>query len=191
VNPIHLERCSSDEWADTVKKHIIPWTLEGIELGDDVLEIGPGPGRTTDILRDMTPRLTAIEVDPGLAAALAERTAGSNVIVIEGDATRMALLSARFSAALSFTMLHHVPSPDLQDALFVDVARVLRPGGVFAGVDSLDTPEWRELHVGDTCVPVPPETLAGRLEAAGFCEVRVDVNPYQVRFRAKRPALQG
>jgi hypothetical protein len=54
VNTKHLELCSADEWADTVKRHIIPWTLEGLELGDDVLEIGPGPGRTTDILKDMT-----------------------------------------------------------------------------------------------------------------------------------------
>jgi SAM-dependent methyltransferase len=184
VNTKHLELCSADEWADTVKRHIIPWTLEGLELGDDVLEIGPGPGRTTDILKDMTARLTAVEVDDGLAQALTRRMTGSNVTVVHADATDMPLPAGRFSSALSFTMLHHVPSPELQDKLFAEVARVLAPGAIFAGVDSFDTPEWRQLHIDDTCVPVPPETLRARLLAAGFGEAQVDVNPYQLRFTA-------
>jgi SAM-dependent methyltransferase len=191
VNTKHLELCSADEWADTVKRYIIPWTLEGLELGDDVLEVGPGPGRTTDILREMTPRLTAVEVDVDLAKALSRRMQGSNVDVIQADATDMPLPNGRFTTALSFTMLHHVPTPELQDALFAEVARVLRPGGVFAGADSLDRPEFRELHVDDICVPLPPDTLAERLERAGFRDVQVDTNEYQVRFRAKAGALSS
>ena len=54
----------------------------------------------------------------------------------------------RFSAALSFTMLHHVPSAELQDRLFAEVARVLQPGGFLAGVDSLDSEDFRALHDG-------------------------------------------
>jgi ubiquinone/menaquinone biosynthesis C-methylase UbiE len=185
MNKKHLELCSADDWADTVKRYIIPWTLEGIELGDDVLEVGPGPGRTTEVIREMTEKLTAVEVDNDLAVALAGRMVGSNVTVVHADATKMPLPSDRFSAALSFTMLHHVPTPELQDALFAEVARVLRPGGTFAGVDSFDTPDWRELHIDDTCVPVPPETLRDRLLRAGFSEAQVDVNPYQLRFRAR------
>jgi SAM-dependent methyltransferase len=184
VNTKHLELCSADEWADTVKRYIIPWTLEGLELGEDVLEVGPGPGRTTDILRDMTPRLTAVEIDIDLANALSRRMEGSNVQVIQADATDMPVPDGRFTTALSFTMLHHVPFPEMQDALFAEVARVLRPGGVFAGVDSLDGPQFRELHVDDVCVPVPPDTLAERLRRAGFRDVQVDTNEYQVRFRA-------
>jgi hypothetical protein len=34
-------------------------------------------------------------------------------------------------------MLHHIPDPAGQDALFARVARALKPGGVFVGVDSL------------------------------------------------------
>ena len=34
-------------------------------------------------------------------------------------------------------MLHHIPSLDLQDRAFAEIARVLRPGGTFAGTDSL------------------------------------------------------
>ena len=66
------------------------------------------------------------------------------------------------------------------------VARVLRPGGTFAGTDSLDRKWFRLLHCFDTCVVVPPDAFASRLEAAGFDAVRVDVNPYAFRFQARK-----
>jgi SAM-dependent methyltransferase len=186
MNEQHLELCSSAEWADAVRRWIIPWVLEGVSLGDDVVEIGPGPGRTTEVLADLALRLTAVEVDGELARSLAARMTGTNVEVIQGDATELHFADGRFSAALSFTMLHHVPSAVAQDRLLAEVARVLRPGGVFAGTDSLDSKEFRELHVGDICVPIDPATLADRLLSAGFDEAVVDTNEYGVRFRARR-----
>ena len=61
-----------------------------------------------------------------------------------------------------FTMLHHVPSVRQQDDLLREARRVLRPGGVFAGLDSL--PRWkvRLIHLFDTMVPVDPATFPAR-----------------------------
>jgi SAM-dependent methyltransferase len=191
VNEKHLELCSGAEWAKAVRQWIIPWVLDDLDPGDDVLEIGPGPGRTTEVLCDLVPRLTAIEIDPSLAASLARRMAANRVQVVQGDATGLPWDGGRFSAVLSFTMLHHLPSPAHQDRLFAEAARVLRPGGVLAGTDSLDGEEFRALHVGDICVPVEPAGLAGRLEEAGFGQVEVEVNQYGVRFRAWSPAASG
>lgn len=64
----------------------------------------------------------------------------------------------------------------------------MRPAGVLAGQDSVDSEELRALHVDDTYVPVDPARLPGRLEAAGFVDVHVDTNEYAVRFRAHKPA---
>lgn len=186
MNERHLELCSSDEWAAGLKQWILPSVLNGVELGDDVLEVGPGPGRTTDLLREMTPRLTAVEVDVALADALAARMSGTNVEVVRADATTMPFPDGRFSAALSFIMLHHVATTDGQDRLLAEVARVLRPGGVFAGADSLDNPEFRDLHIDDVCNPVVPDSFEARLKAAGFSETRVEVNPYVMEFQARR-----
>jgi SAM-dependent methyltransferase len=186
VNQQHLTYCSSDEWAAGLKQWILPGALEGVVLGDDVLEIGPGPGRTTDLLRDMTPRLTAVEVDGALARALAARLDGTNVEVVQADATDMPFPDGRFSAALSFIMLHHVPTVEEQDRLLAEVARVLRPGAVFAGVDSLDSPEFREMHIDDICNPIAPAGLEARLLTAGFAEASVNVNPYVMEFQARR-----
>src|SRR5256885_5752257 len=117
---------------------LLPW-LEGVaDLGDDVLEVGPGPGLKTDLLRARAAKVTAIELDDQLASALAERLAGTNVDVVHGDATRSGLPPDRFSAATCFSMLHHMPVPDLQDQLFAELRRVLRPGGAFVGVDARD-----------------------------------------------------
>jgi SAM-dependent methyltransferase len=185
MNAKHLELCASAEWAETVQRYILPWVMDGVDLGEDVLEIGPGPGRTTDVIAEAVPKLTAVELDEGLASALAAR-APSNVEVIQADATDMPLPDGRFSAALSLTMLHHVPAPELQDAIFAEVARVLRPGGIFTGQDSRDSEEFRALHIDDICVPIDPGTLGARLTAAGFTEVLIKPNEYATRFRAVR-----
>jgi ubiquinone/menaquinone biosynthesis C-methylase UbiE len=186
VNQQHLDFCASDEWADGLRQWIIPGALDGVDLGDDVLEVGPGPGRTTDLLREMVPRLTAVEVDDALAAALDARMADTNVDVVHADATQMPFDDGRFSGAVSFIMLHHVPSPDLQDKLLAEVARVLRPGATFAGVDSLDTPDFRDMHVDDICNPIVPDTMERRLLTAGFSSASVNVNPYVMEFKAQR-----
>jgi ubiquinone/menaquinone biosynthesis C-methylase UbiE len=187
VNDAHLQLCSSAQWAETVERWIIPWVLDSVDLGDDVIEVGPGPGLTTDVLRTKVPRLTAVEIHDGLAEALAQRFAGTNVEVIHGDATCTVLPDDRFSGAVCLTMLHHLPSAERQDALFGELNRVLQPGGVLVGQDSVASDELRALHVDDTYVPIDPAGLPRRLEAAGFTDIAVDTNEYAVRFRASKP----
>jgi SAM-dependent methyltransferase len=101
----------------------------------------------------------------------------------------MSFPDATFDGALSFTMLHHVPSKAMQNRLLAEVARVLRPGGVFAGTDSLYSRSFRLLHLLDTMVVVDPDTFPERLRKAGFDDVQVDVlKPYAFRFRARKTA---
>jgi SAM-dependent methyltransferase len=102
------------------------------------------------------------------------------------DATAMSLATGTFDAAVSLTMLHHVPPVGLQDRLLNEVARVLRPGGVFVGVDSVYSRSLRILHLFDTMVLVDPDSFPDRLRAAGFKDVQVEVNPYAFRFFARR-----
>jgi SAM-dependent methyltransferase len=166
---------------------LLPWVLQSGDLGDDVLEIGPGPGLTTDLLRERVPRVTAIELDDDLAATLAERLQGTNVHVVHADATESGLASDRFSTATCFSMLHHMPTPAHQELLFAEIHRVLRPGGIFVGVDSRDLDVIRAGHVDDTFVPVDPGTLGGRLETVGFGHTTIDIGDYQFRFINRKP----
>jgi SAM-dependent methyltransferase len=187
MNLAHRYVCRSARWKKTVETRIVPWVLKDVDLGSNILEIGPGPGVTTDLLRGRVTHLTCVEIDRRLAHALARRTAGSNVTVLCEDATAMSLAAGTFDGAVSLTMLHHVPSIDLQDRLLREVARVLRPGGVFVGADSVYSRALRLLHVFDTMVLVDPAGFPDRLRAAGFTDVQVEVNPYAFRFLARRP----
>jgi SAM-dependent methyltransferase len=130
--------------------------------------LGPGPGLTTDVLRERAARLTAVEIDPRLASSLQERMKNTNVEMVEADATAMSFPNGSFSAVLSFTMLHHVPSVTLQNQLLAEAWCVLRPGGVFAGSDTALGALLQLTHVGDTMVSVDPATLSHRLKTAGF-----------------------
>jgi hypothetical protein len=68
------------------------------------------------------------------------------------------------------------------------VSRVLRPGGVFAGTDSVGTGlVFKAIHVGDTLTPIDPDGLPARLEAAGLADVKVSRSDGTFRFRAKKP----
>ncbi|MPY93944.1 MAG: methyltransferase domain-containing protein [Acidimicrobiia bacterium] len=178
MNQAHLEFLSSDAWHELLRDTIVPYALGAADLGDDLLEIGPGPGKTTELLRARVAALTAVELDELLAAELAERLAGTNVEVVHADATDMPFPDGRFSGAVSFTMLHHVPTGALQDQIFAEVARVLRPGAVFVASDSLASERLESFHEDDIYNPVDPATVESRLVVAGFASADVDVHDY-------------
>lgn len=186
MNLYHRRYCRSEEWANALDQFILPSVLRDVDLGDNLLEVGPGPGLTTDLLRQRVSRMTAIEIEKGPAEKLAARLTGTNVTVVNGDATAMPFEDATFSGAVSLTMLHHVPSAALQDRLLAEVARVLKPGATFAGCDSTVSFRFRVYHLFDTMVLVDSATFAGRLERAGFRDVVVTPGARRFRWRATR-----
>jgi SAM-dependent methyltransferase len=189
VNSVHGLICSSRWWARTVESELLPWALKDVDLGGDVLEIGPGFGATTTVLAARCGALSVLELDERYCERL-RANLHDRVEVRQGDATAMPYPDGRFSAVLAFTMLHHVPTPALQDRLFVEVARVLAPGGVFAGSDSIGTGVvFRMLHVRDTLVAVDPDELPERLAAAGLVEARAQPGGRSFRFRARKAGV--
>jgi SAM-dependent methyltransferase len=178
VNEAH-EYCGSDEWRQMIREVILPWALGETDLGDDVLEVGPGYGATTDVLGTVATRLRSVEIDDELAASLRDRFADSPTVeIVSGDATQLEFADGTFTGAACFTMLHHVPTVELQDRLFAEVARVLRPGAAMVASDGLGSDDLANAHVGDTYNPVDPSSLPERLAAAGFDDVQVKANEF-------------
>lgn len=173
MNDGHMAFCASDEWRTIVRDTILPVALHGVDLGGQAIEIGPGPGFTTDVLRTMTAHLTAVEVDEGLAASLADRLGEGNVDVVVGDATALEFPSDHFTGAASFHMLHHIAPSSEQDRAFAELARVLVPGGVLVAADGTHSEGSARFHEGDTYNPIDPEELASRLGAAAFGSIEV------------------
>jgi ubiquinone/menaquinone biosynthesis C-methylase UbiE len=188
MNQSHLDYLASDEWANRLQTDLLPWLERGVALGDDVLEIGPGPGLTTDILRTRTQRVTAVEIDDALATSLADRLASSNVDVIQRDASQLDFADDRFTSATCFSVLHHIPTASQQDRVLAEVLRVLQPGASLMAVDARDLEMIRTAHHDDVFNPLDAETLAHRLERLGYDEVTIESAEYEIRFTARKPA---
>ena len=185
MNENHATLCSSDEWAEFLETEILTPLAATVELGGELLELGPGPGASTRWLRHRVERLVALELDPDAAAKLADEFAGTNVTVEVGDCTSVPFADESFDTVASITMLHHLPTQAMQFACLTEAFRVLRPGGVLLGSDSLASQGLHEFHEGDLYNPIDPPRLLTYLQAAGFGRVTLSVGA-GLQFTARK-----
>lgn len=177
--------CSTPEWAEFMESEVLEPVTAGLDLGDEMLELGPGPGAATRWLRHRVKRLVALELDPDAAARLVNELAGTNVQVEIGDATRTVFSEESFDSVGCFTMLHHIRTARDQFRILCEAHRVLRPSGVLVGADSLASQGLHEFHEGDTYNPIDPARLLVFLQAAGFGSVMVSAGD-GLLFTARR-----
>lgn len=186
MNDNHAKLCASPEWAEHLQVDVLSPLLADVELGAQMIEVGPGPGASTQWLRHRVGRLVAAEADPVAVASLQERFAGTNVEVVAVDAAGLPFEDGMSDAAGLFTMLHHVASGEQQQRVLAELVRVLRPGGVLVGSDSLASDELRQFHDGDTYNPVDPAGLLSWLQRLGCHPVSITVDQV-LTFRAHKP----
>jgi ubiquinone/menaquinone biosynthesis C-methylase UbiE len=167
--------CSTPEWAEFMESDVLEPVTAGQDLGDEMLELGPGPGASTRWLRHRVKRLVALELDPEAAGRLQDELGETNVTVRSGDSTNVPFPDASFDSVACFTMLHHIPTAPEQFRTLCEAFRVLRAGGVLVGADSLASQGLHEFHEGDTYNPIDPARLLVFLQAAGFGHVAVSV----------------
>ena len=187
MNENHAEVCGSPEWAAFIQDEILPSLIQHAPLGDEMLEIGPGPGAATGWLRDRVKKLTVIEIDEEAAAKLAKTYADTNVEVVTGDATVLSYPDGSFDSVGSFTMLHHVPTAGLQNKILAEAFRVLRPGGALIASDSVASNDLHHFHSDDTYNPIEPGTVITRLQTIGFRNLIVMVDD-TLRIVARKPS---
>ncbi len=190
MNKSHGELLGTAEWAAFLHEEVLPVVTHGVDLGDTMLEIGPGPGAATEWLRHRVKRLVALELEPEAAAALGTRFAGTNVEAVTGDATALPYPDGYFDTVGMFTMLHHVPTRALQDAILAGALRALRPGGTLIGSDSLPSDRLHQFHEGDVYNPVEPAAFLTRLQTIGFTDIMFVVG-HTLLFRARKAAADA
>ena len=96
----------------------------------DLLEVGCGAGRNLRAFAHYRPDLRLQGVDISTRALEEAWQAGGPIIYKLGDALNLPYADASFDIVVLFDVLEHVP--DVGRAV-AEVARVLRPGGVFHG----------------------------------------------------------
>lgn len=119
-----------------------------------VVDLGCGPGSLTTRLRDRVGgRVVGVDADPFLLELA--RATGEGIDYLHADLTSPGWtdrVGGTWDAAVSTTALHWI-EPEPLAALYRELARVIRPGGVLVNGDHLqdDQPALRDLatHVRD------------------------------------------
>lgn len=100
--------------------------LNGL-AGGRLLEVACGTGHTTELLRAMQLDFIACDLTPGMLAQLRSRL-GGDLPVIRANAMRLPFADEAFDGVISTRFLHLFAQPD-QQALLIEMVRVLKPGG--------------------------------------------------------------
>jgi ubiquinone/menaquinone biosynthesis C-methylase UbiE len=155
--------------------------------GERILDVGCGPGvYVSELLEEIGPggSIVGIDSSPDMLALARRRCEGwPNVEFCEGDAASPPAEEETFDGAVCVQVLEYVP--DATGALAA-IGRVLKRGGrivvwdtdfATASLHSSDPARTeRVLRAFDDHLahPALPRTLAARMRAAGFDEVRVN-----------------
>jgi len=182
--------CRTAAWGALVRP-LVPWALSSRTPSGRVLELGGGGGAMAAGVLDRFPdaRLTLIDIDPRMVAAVRRRLAGygDRARAEVGDATDLPFDAASFDVVVSFLMLHHAGA---WEAAVAEAARVLRPGGTFLGYDLHDTAVTRLFHRAEgirdlRCIGRP--AMETTLRSAGFVEPQLRQGALTLRWVATLP----
>ncbi len=155
--------------------------MAGIKPGDKVLDVGCGTGNLTMTAKKYAGEngtVVGIDASPEMIETARKKAtrAGSNTQFEVGLIEKIPFPDGTFDAVINRLMVHHLPD-DLKRQAFVDVLRVLKPGGLFfiADFNRPKNPILAHLSmimVGHRMAQTNTWALPAMLTEAGFVEVR-------------------
>lgn len=120
-----------EEWTKSAewKRAILEGFLEpNVPAGGAVVEIGPGGGRWTDVLRQRCAQVTVVDVSDRALQLCRDRFADSpNIEYLLADGGALAIPDASADAVWSYDVFVHINPVDAQ-RYFREFARILKPG---------------------------------------------------------------
>lgn len=145
-----------------IRRRYLPPILDrvGIQSGDHVLELGPGPGTfTPEAAHRAGPegRLIAVDIQPEMIAQVEARVREAGLTNTEthvASAHALPLEADSVDRAFLVTVLPEIPD---QDRALTELRRVLKPGGILSITEEFYDPDYQ----------FPVETIQ-RVTSAGF-----------------------
>jgi ubiquinone/menaquinone biosynthesis C-methylase UbiE len=145
-----------------IRRRWVPTILDnvGIQPGECVLELGPGPGVfTVEAARRVEPegRLIAVDIQPEMIAQVEERVSEAGLTNVEihvANAYDLPLDDASVDRAFLVTVLPEIPD---QARALAELRRVLKAGGLLSVTEEFLDPDYPFVFQTIRCV-----------EAAGF-----------------------
>ena len=152
----------------------------------DVLEVACGTGQGLGLLRSRARRLFACDLSPE-NLAVARRTYGRGVSLIQADAQALPLADASLDVVVLLEAIYFLPSAE---AFIAEARRVLRPGGwCLVSAVNKDCPDFNPTHsLYYRCYGVVE--LAQALGEHGFapeCHGIIPMDNPSMRRRAFKP----
>ena len=171
VNGMNSGHAKMADWGMSHLKTIMP---------DEILDIGCGGGRNAgELLKKYSKtKVTAIdysEVSVKKAAAYnAEEIGIGRCKVQQGDVSALTLPEESFDLATAFETIYFWPG---LERCFTQVAKVLKPGGMFMIVNESDgndkaSLKFEKIIDGMKCYTV--EEIEAGLKSAGFSKIKAD-----------------
>jgi SAM-dependent methyltransferase len=78
MNKLENWFCATNFWRGITQKRLLPWMLDGSELGSRVLELGAGPGAATSALLQRFYSVTSLEYSSAFIARIARDSRSGN-----------------------------------------------------------------------------------------------------------------
>ena len=186
---------------DRVADPMTRWGLDTLDRlpmtgNERVLDAGCGTGRVTESLVERLPsgHVVALDGSPSMITGARERLArfGQRVTYVVADLGQPLPIDGPVDAILSTATFHWVPD---HDALFANLAAVLRPGGRLVaqcgGAGNIASVQRVLAGIGDGWLgavhfETPLDTTA-RLDAAGFVDIECWLTDEPTRFEPGEP----
>jgi SAM-dependent methyltransferase len=112
-------------WHRVITRSIEARILQDISFPRPLLDVGCGDGHFASVV---FPEGVEVGIDPGLSDAREALGRGIYRLIVNASSLEVPFASETFASVLSNCVLEHIP--DL-DTTLAEIARVLRPGGLF------------------------------------------------------------
>jgi len=164
----------------------LPTQFAKIKKGDTVVDLGSGAGNDCFVARHETGvegKVVGIDFTPAMiekARLNAEKLGFNNVEFRQGDIEHIPMTANVADVVVSNCVLNLVPN---KNAVFAEIARILKPGGHFSISDVVlegDLPEAlqkdAEMYAGCVSGAIQKSEYLGLIEKNGFSNITIQKN---------------